>query len=176
MLLYAMTVVLTNIPTAVTAVWVYAFFAFGTYLETLGLHFISSTVAFLLFFYMLLRGFSTRSPRVFAISGILAGLCYLSYTSSYIALPILCVAFLLWSIRKWDRSYLGLFPWAIMGFLLCIAPFATYAATTRNYFLERITQVSLINGDWSPHKNVSFLGSLPILWENLILSLRSLVS
>lgn len=175
LLLFSSTALLTNIPTAVAAVWIYSFFAFSVYLETLGLHFISSTALFLLFFYMLLRGFRNESPRTFALAGICAAWSYLSYTSSYIAYPILFIGIFVWIIKKRRASLFRLLFWAVIGFALGIAPFATYAATSRDYFLERITQVSLINGDWSSHKHITWPETLPIVRDNLILSARSLI-
>lgn len=175
LLLFGITSTLTNTPAAVAAVWIYAFFACSIYLETLGLHFISSTASFLLFFYSLLHAFKNKSTRLFALSGVAAAGSYLSYTSSYIAFPILIVATIVWSVRFRTSLYLRLFLWACVGFLLTIAPFATYAATTRDYFLERIHQVSLINGDWSPHQGLTVSQSIFVIWDNFILSVRSLV-
>jgi hypothetical protein len=50
----------------------YAFFGPSVYLETLGLHFVSSTAVFLAFFYVSLRELRGRAPRHALLAGMAA--------------------------------------------------------------------------------------------------------
>lgn len=157
---------------AIVAVTLYAFMPISVYLETLGLHFVSSTAAFTVFTYLLFRAHREPKPFWFAGAGIAAAWCYFFYTSSYIAFPLLCIALLFQTIRR--RSLTGI-VWALIGFLLTIAPFV-HAAWGNVYFSERINQVSLLTGSWSDKKeHIQSIGDAwKIVTDNTILSLRSL--
>jgi len=160
---------------AVAATLLYAFMAISIYHETLGLHFVSSTAIYMIFFYALLRMLQKGKPFWFCMSGIFAALCYLSYTSSYIALPVLIIAIIGNAIR-WNHKTRRLIWWTIVGFVVTIAPFFTYASTTENYFVGRIDQVSLLTGSWSAARKQSqtVSGAIAAVKENFVLSIHAL--
>jgi hypothetical protein len=139
---------------ATVALILYSFFWPSLYLETLGLHFVSSTAAFLAFFYVALRHFRTGCLRMTVVSGLLAGACCLFYTSSLIALPIL-TAFIV--VRWLAVEEGGTLRSAVLAFtaaLAVIAPFVVQSFSSEpNYFLRRIDQVSLLTGEWSGAKD-----------------------
>jgi len=158
------------------AVVIYAFMAVSIYHETLGLHFISSTAIFMIFFYTILRAQTDKKTFWYAASGITCGLCYLSYTSSYIAFPILLIAFLTAFLQK--KPFVTKWVvWSLIGMSVVILPFFTYATVVENYFGGRINQVSLLTGSWSAGKLTAF--SVPmvlvLLYESLSVSVLSLV-
>lgn len=157
----------------IIAVILYAFLPISIYLETLGLHFISSTAVFMIFIYLLLRGLKNTSPIWFASAGVATAFCYLFYTSSYIALPILLITLTFHAIRHTSIKFVS---WALIGCVITIAPFAIHAITKENYFFDRINQVSLLHGSWSDKREIST--TLPGMWQttsnNLTLSLRAM--
>ena len=158
----------------IIAVVLYAFMPISLYLETLGLHFISSTAVFMIFFYLLLRTMKSNSPIWFASTGVACAACYLFYTSSYIAFPLLLLVLVAHAVKQHAIKPLA---WALIGFTVTIAPFAIYAGTVENYFVGRMNQVSLLNGSWSAQKELSKThpGAFRALGENIQLSLRSMV-
>lgn len=157
------------------AVFIYAFMAVSIYHETLGLHFISSTAVYMIFFYTILRAQRDAKTFWYAASGITCGLCYLSYTSSYIALPVLGLAIL--GNRFTKKPYNVWLAWAVIGVTITLAPFAAYAATYDNYFGGRINQVSLLTGSWSAFKPTALspVETGSILWNNISISLASFI-
>lgn len=173
---YLIGITLMGPVAAAAAVIIYAFMAISIYHETLGLHFISSTAIYMIFFYTILRAQKDTKTIWYVSTGITAGLCYLSYTSSYIALPILIAALIGGFIQK-KSSAIGWVIWSLIGFIIVTAPFITYAATQENYFGGRINQVSLLTGSWSAGKLTAF--SLPqageLLYESTRVSAMSLV-
>lgn len=157
------------------AVFIYAFMAISIYHETLGLHFISSTAIYMVFFYTILRAQKDAKTFWYAASGITCGLCYLSYTSSYIALPVLGLAILGNRITK--KPYSKWLAWAVIGATITLAPYVVYAVTRDNYFGGRINQVSLLTGSWSAFRPNAFspveIGT--ILGNNISVSLSSFI-
>lgn len=168
---YSIAAYMFNPFTGAVAVVLYAFMAISLYLETLGLHFISSTAIFMIFFYATLRSAKSTAPFWPTITGVACAACYLSYTSSYIALSVLLVG-ILTQKKLWKKS-----AWILIGFLITIAPFATYAIKTDNYFIGRINQISLLSGSWSNDRETAKTlgGALSVIQKNLVLSLRSFV-
>jgi hypothetical protein len=103
------------------------------YLSSLGVHFSSSTLCLLAAVYHWMR----RSPTHSVLCGVWIALCYLTYTSSYLALPLLAPFAL-------AAPWLGL---RVLGaFAATLLPFGVYAASHHNYFWERPTQVK---AEWS---------------------------
>lgn len=160
----------------VMAVILYAFMAISIYHETLGLHFISSTALYMLFFVALLRLNKRRSPFRLVTTGIATGMCYLSYPSSYIALPVLLVAVIPSLFTKKANPVKSVI-WLTIGMGVILGPFVTYALTQENYFVGRINQVSLINGTWSVYKTAEHTvpQTAEVIWDNTTLSLSSFV-
>ena len=163
---------------AVVAVILSSFLAVSVYLETLGLHFVSSTAVFTVFFYLALREY--RSGRSFdaALAGMACGFCFLTYYSSYLALPMLLAFAAIHWLR--DRSWRVFrnFLIALFGVILVLAPFAAFAARFGNYVAPRTKQVALLTGEWSPYREAIANGTrtpLSVIRENLVLSLKSFV-
>lgn len=162
-------------PTAWLAVALSCFLAFSLYLETLALHFVSSTAVFLAFVAAGARAFRHRSPADAALAGVLCGACYLFYTSSYLALPLLLAVAAWRAVRVGLRETAPLLGVALGGVAVVLAPFAAGAAQY-NYFASRWAQVSLLSGSWSdvPERVQAGASLTGILAHQLWLSLRSL--
>jgi hypothetical protein len=113
---------------AVVAVALLVFLAANLYLSSLGVHFASST----LFLLAAVYHWSRKRPEHAVLCGVWLALCYLTYTSSYLAVPLLA-PFALAAPRLGLRA-LGAATAALL-------PFGVYAASHHNYFWERPTQV-----------------------------------
>jgi Dolichyl-phosphate-mannose-protein mannosyltransferase len=175
-LLFAIARELLDERAAVLALAVYAFFGPSLYLETLGLHFISSAAVFLAFFYFALREFRGGETRFAVLAGLSAGACYLFYLSSFLALPLAALFFLLGAVDKRGRrigSNLLLFA---LGVAAMLGPFLADGLVVPGYFLRRFDQVSLLDGEWSPFRREARgdASALGILWQNLRLSVHAL--
>ena len=163
--------------TALYAVAVWSFLGMSVYLDTIGLHFISSTAVFLVFFWFALRWATGEGLRADAVgTGVACGFCFLFYTSSYIALPFL---FLFVLIRLWrdrGRHLAGsvLLPFGSMA--LALGPFVAVAAGPNSYFLDRIRQLSLVSAPWSEAAGREWrIGpALSAIGTNFLLSFESL--
>lgn len=162
---------------ALVAVYLYSFLAVSLYLETLGFMFISSTAVFMVFFYFALREY--RMERMFdaALAGVACGFCYLTYYSSYLAFPVLLAFAALHFLRERKSLVLQNFVIALGGMLLVLAPFIAVAWRSGNSLTRRANQISLLTGEWSPHRQTIAKGAspLPVIKENLLLSLRSFI-
>jgi hypothetical protein len=161
---------------ALVAVVLYSFLAVGVYLETLGFMFISSTAIFMVFFYFALREYRTGDTFTASLAGMACGFCYLTYYSSYLALPVL----LAFSLVGWWRSRnpraLRNLAVALTGMFAVLAPFVAFIARSGNYVSARARQVSLLTGDWSPYREAIAKGTaspFAVVRDNLKLSLES---
>ncbi len=161
---------------AVVAVVLYSFLAASVYLETLGFMFISSTAIFTVFFYWAIRQYRSGRPFHAALAGVACGFCYLTYYSSYLALPML----LAFSVFQWlrSRSLLAVrnFVISLAGMLVVLAPFAAFFFRSENYVSPRARQVSLLTGEWSPYRQAIEKGTTTaaaVLRTNIALSLKS---
>ncbi len=157
------------------AVVLYSFLAIALYLETLGIHSISSTACFLACFWFALRA-SEHGRRADAVAaGSLCGLCFLLYTSSYVALPVLGVFAVMRIVKTRKAGLVQNAALPALGFATVTAPFFAYALKFNNYFLARIHQVSLLTGDWSdaPERIRHGASAAGIVLENLLLALRA---
>jgi 4-amino-4-deoxy-L-arabinose transferase-like glycosyltransferase len=167
-----------NNKVGVLALVLYAFFAPSIYLETLGLHFISSTAIFMIFFYFLLLHLKSRKLKNLILAGIFCGLCYLFYSSSYIALPILFL-FFFWELITKNNRLLTIRNYFV-GFilsLLILFPFFFIMIRYHNFYIaNRAAQVSLLGGEWStPGKTVkSTSTAIQIVFSNFKISFQSI--
>ncbi len=164
-----------NKKTAIISVFLYAYLAISMYLETLGLHFVSSTAAFMVFFYLSILNWKNNNILYSVLSGITCGFCFLFYLTSYIAFPMLNIFFLL-ILFKWKRvSVLKNYIFSLIGFLIVLSPYLTYALKYNNYFTSRIAQVSLFTGSWSEERKRIQQGENPllVLSDNLSKSVKS---
>ncbi len=173
--LYAIARELVDDRAATLAVILYAFFGPSVYLETLGLHFVSSTAVFLAFFYVSLLELRGRAPRHALLAGMAAGACYLFYLSSYLALPIAALFFLARGAAERERHVsrsLGLFT---LGLVMVLAPFAGEALQKPNALLRRFEQVSLIGGEWAyPQQSGREMTAAQTVRDNELKSLQSI--
>lgn len=175
-MLYLITQRLINERVAIISLIIYAFLPISIYLETLGLHFVSSTSIFLIFFYLGTWNLKENTPFLSVLTGVSAGFCFLFYSTSYIALPFLIIFFILQLFRFSRLLVLRNFLLLITAFMITVGPFFTYAITYNNYFLSRINQVSLLTGSWSEMNNLFKQGQniTTILREQTLLSVQSL--
>lgn len=134
---------------AVIAVVLYSFYSPALYLETLGLHFVSSTAVFMIFFYVLLKYFKNSTNGSALALGVLAGLNCLFYLTSYIAYPLLMALFFVGFLKIKGRKMLLHLLLATIGFAIVTGPYLVYAIRYENYFFSRINQVSFFTGYWS---------------------------
>ena len=128
---------------AVAAVVFYAFLAPSMYLETLGLHFVSSTAIFTVFAACVVAFLYKPDRTTAAAAGLAAGWCYLFYITSYIALGVLGVAWLAVAVKN-PRDGFRLFIWSTIGAMLVLGPFVGYALGVDNYFGVRMGQVKFV--------------------------------
>lgn len=161
---------------AIAAVVFNAFFAPSLYLETLGLHFVSSTAIFMAFFYFAIVNKEKNDKFSAVILGLLTGLSYMFYSSSYIALPFMMLFFCMRFLQKGRKKVFASFIFATISFIVTVSPYAMYAVRYENYFTQRIDQVSLLTGTWSAQKKSLDAGvsAVNIVKSNTQLSLGSM--
>jgi drug/metabolite transporter superfamily protein YnfA len=162
---------------AALAVVVYAFFGPSLYLETLGLHFVSSTAAFLAFFHFAIRELRSGHRRDALIAGLLAGSCYLFYLSSFLALPLAALFFYVRGGALREHHVAGNLLLFVVGVAAVLSPFLADAARHHGGYLRRVEQVALLGGEWSPYRPGGAGGVVPaprVVSQSLRLSLRSL--
>lgn len=157
------------------SVVLWAFLAISLYLESVGLHFVSSTAVLLVAFFFALRTLQEDGELDAVLAGVTAGLCYLFYTSSYVALPVLAATIGLRVVRRRRLEVVRNIALPALGFALLIGPFATYALKVHNYFLGRAQQVSLLGGQWSDSAQRIAKGetALGIVAKNANVALKS---
>jgi len=164
---------------AVMAVVVYAFFGPSLYLETLGLHFVGSTAAFLAFFHFAMRELRGGRRRDALIAGLLAGSCYLFYLSSFLALPLAVLFFFLRGGAERERHVARNLLLFVVGVTAVLAPFLADAARHPSGYLRRFEQVALLGGEWSAYRAGGRAAAVPVVRavsQSLQLSLRALVT
>lgn len=154
-----------------------AVFSPDLYLSRWSLHFISSTAFFLAATYFFILSVKEGRKKHFALLGFFLGLCYMVYYSSYLAVPLLFFYALALIIKKRICiSTLKNFLLTVLVFIYTISPLATYAMKVENFLINRVEQVKLINGSWSPYKDLQ-INSMPtfeILKKQTVLSVKSL--
>jgi 4-amino-4-deoxy-L-arabinose transferase-like glycosyltransferase len=129
-------------PWAVVAAMVYIMLAPNLYMAGYGMHNISSTFFFLAAFYAAIRMIREDS-RIWAIvCGLFATMAYLTYTSSYLTLPLLALMIGLWALFTRSRLPLLRFGQALIIVAIGLLPFLTHAFSHHNYFTERGDQVN----------------------------------
>lgn len=133
----------------------YIIFAPNVYLSSMGLHFISATALYIALMTQLALFFQTKNVRHAKWAGLWCGLCYLTYTSSYVAYPVLVVIVILAFIMIRERYIIRGFLVATIISLLVLAPFITYAKVANNFFVQRIDQVNIFWGSWHDGTNAN---------------------
>lgn len=178
--LYLIAKTIFDKKTAIVSLVLYSFFTPCLYLETLGLHFISSTAVFLIFFYFLILHFKTGRLKFILLSSAFMAFSYLFYSSSYIAFPVFVFVFL-WEIcfKKKRLFILRHYALGFLIFIFILSPFIFYMIITKNFYItQRYDQVSLISGQWSSgSKQIkSFSDGVSLISKNFNLSFKSLYS
>ncbi len=107
-------------------------------------------------------------------SGMFCALSYLTYTSSYIAYPVIVTIGILAYIRSRSSDVaIALRKFSILV-LFILAPFIAHAILVDNYFLERISQVNVFWGSWSDTAR-THASPVSIAATQSVSALRSLV-
>jgi hypothetical protein len=127
---------------AVVAAVIYVALAPNLYMAGYGMHNISSTVFFLAAFYAAVRMLRTDDRRWVIVTGLFTAMAYLTYTSSYLTLPLIGV--LVGLSALFERSWQPLIRFGQVAVIavLALIPFIAHALTYDNYFLERGDQVN----------------------------------
>jgi hypothetical protein len=110
------------------------------YLAGMGVHFHSSTAFVLAAVHHAVLATRRRSAAQAVAAGVAVGLCFLTYSSSYLVLPLLLPFCLLGLPRDG-----GLVARGAAAAAAVLLPFAAYAASWHNYFGQRTGQVG---GAW----------------------------
>jgi hypothetical protein len=128
----------------------FIFFAPHLYLESTGLHFVSSSFFFLLAVASWCAFIKLKHDAFALTAGIGASCGLLTYTSSYSTLPtIIGSAFVIWVWTKHPGHLLPGLKKAVAMAIIILAPFVTHALLINNFFTQRIDQVSVLWGSWS---------------------------
>jgi 4-amino-4-deoxy-L-arabinose transferase-like glycosyltransferase len=122
------------------AVVAFAFLAPNLYLASLGVHFHSSVLFMLACLYHYERAAEMGSRPHAALAGLWLGLSFLTYTASFLALPAL-VAFVALGFAFRRGPSFGVLARIAAGFAVVMLPWAVYAYTWKDYFVERPDQV-----------------------------------
>jgi hypothetical protein len=132
-------------PWAVVATVLYVALAPNLYMAGYGMHNISSTFFFLAAFYAAVRMLRTDDRRWVIVSGLFGAMAYLTYTSSYLTLPL--IGALTGLSAPFARGWRPLIRFGQVTFiaLLGLVPFLTYAVAHDNYFTERGDQVNAVS-------------------------------
>lgn len=161
---------------ALLSLFLLTFFSPDLYLSRWALHFHSSTAFFLLAVYFFILSIQDGQKKYFGLLGFALGLCYLTYYSSYLILPLLFFYLILLILKKEIHlSLLKNFLLSLVIFLYTLSPLTIYALKIENFLTPRFEQVKLINGSWSPYKNINTgLQTFEVLKTQTILSVKSL--
>jgi hypothetical protein len=164
-----------NTKTALISLVLYSFLPISIYLETLGLHFISSTAIFICFFYLSMINLKKNELILSVLSGIACSFCYLFYITSFIAFPFMILFNIFQIIRNNKIQAIKNFIFSLITFLIVLSPYLTYAGKYNNYFFSRIDQVSYFTGSWSdiPTRLKKGENILPKFKENILINMKS---
>jgi len=145
LLLYLFTKNIANRRAAFFVLIAHAFLAVSIYFDTFGLHFISSTTAFMLFLYILERFISKPNNLRAGLLGLATGYNYLFYLSSYFVFPLAVLIFLILFIWKRSISWAKYLLILTAGFYLIVGPFLMFNFIEQWYITERFTQVNTLS-------------------------------
>jgi|WetSurMetagenome_2_1015567.scaffolds.fasta_scaffold05040_6 hypothetical protein len=154
-----------------------AFFSPDLYLSRWSMHFYSSIAFFLLATLFFILSIKNNKKIYFALFGFFLGLCYMTYFISYVAFPLFFLYFLtLIFLKQINKSTIKNMLLGLVIFIFTISPILTYALKVDNFFMNRASQIKLINGSWSPYQNVeiNFASVSDILLKQVNISIRSL--
>lgn len=146
---------------AVITLAVYSLFSPTLYLFSMGLHFASSMCFYMGTLYFFSRIFKTGNQLTHFAFGLFLALSYLTYTSSYVSLPVVLLSLTLCVILEGRRDLLPKFGRALIVSGVILFPFFIYATTVQNYFTERALQVNALWGSWSDSAKLLEQGENP---------------
>ena len=119
---------------------VYAFLAPSVYAESFGIPNTMSTAFLMVFFLCALYNYRRPALGSAVAVGVTCALCYLAYSSSYSAAPVLLVFAALSSLHAPARLVAKTLAISLATALIVLLPFVVGAAKSSDYFLHRITQ------------------------------------
>ena len=122
------------------AVAVYAFLAPSVYAESFGVPNTMSTAFLVVFFVCAVDHYRRPAPGPSVAVGLTCALCYLAYSSSYSAAPLMLVVAALSILRAPGRLVAKTVAISLATALIVLLPFVIGAARSSDYFLHRITQ------------------------------------
>jgi hypothetical protein len=125
---------------AAVGVLVYLLFAPSVYLASLGVHFHSSTLIVLAALYHCQALLDGAGRRHAVALGLFAAAGYLTYTASYLVLPLVAALVGCDALLRRRRPPLGRLALAAVAFAALLGPFVYGAATRHNYLLQRSGQ------------------------------------
>ena len=126
-------------------------FAPSLYIWSLGVHFMSAALFFLAGLFHLIRLLRYGRTVDAALCGLFAGLAYLTYPSSYIALPLFVTILLVESLARRSADPLRLSVPALAVFAVVLLPFVVSALTQYDFLTQRVDQVSALSGTTLPN-------------------------
>lgn len=132
------------------AVIFYIFFAPTLYISSMGLHFISSEFFYLAAItHLLLYLKLNDSSHLFPLSLYIL-FCYLTYTSSYVVLPVIILVGLI-AIAVSDQRKMTIIHLikTLAVSLILFLPFLVYNFSDTPFLTERIDQVNIFTGTWT---------------------------
>jgi dolichyl-phosphate-mannose-protein mannosyltransferase len=151
-------------------------FAPSLYIDSLGVLFHASTLFVIGSIYYVVRLLDTERRGYAIATGAFSALAYLTYTASYIVLPLLLGFVALVSLARRSTRPLRVFLPTLVVFAFVMLPFVVYAYTKENYFLQRVDQVSVMgNGSASGSALSHGGGTLGFFLDSLSTNLMSLV-
>ena len=155
-------------PWAVFSALVYVLLAPNLYMAGYGMHNISSTFFFLAAFYTAIRMVRDDSRGWVIACGLFSTMAYLTYTSSYLTLPLIGAFIGLTALfhRQWQP--IVRFGQVLMLVAIGLSPFLTYALTEHNYFTQRSDQVNAVSAIWESDEVESPASELVAhIWTNI---------
>lgn len=163
--------------TAYLSIIILAFFAPDLYLSRWSLTFISSTAFFLVATYFFILCIEVGKKWHFGLLGFFLGICYMTYYSSYLVVPLIFFYVLILLMKKQIKTEnLKSMLLAVGIFIFTISPLAVYVIKIDNFLIQRVEQVKIINGSWSPNKDIKINSkpALEALKRQAVLSVESL--
>jgi len=121
--------------------------------------------------YFLLKGWQTKHPAWFALSGVSIGLCLLTYESSRI-LPVLIVTLIVWQ-WVWHptdfRATIKYWLILILGALVAFGPYLVYTLQNFARFNGRGNDVMLWNPQIWQHEMEAYhsTSAMQVIWEQI---------
>lgn len=137
-------------PVALAATALLTIYHFHIHFSRLGVNNIADPLLALVAFAAFLRGYRTRSPFSFALSGVVLGLAQHFYMGSRLA-PVVLIALLVHQF-VFDRQRIISMRWNLallaLGFLAGIGPLLRFFLTHPNDFTARLALVGIFQSGW----------------------------